>query len=315
MQALTWLLSVLCGMAVIDGFHQTASIVTPRLTRTSLLDGSKPYSGPEQSFEEMIAGVQNVELGLNVMVGASTLGDGEAGLGVFVAVSDEVEQSTVKQGQPLMGYSKGTFIDNAEEAGDKTVAWLFTGVDQAIFFEKELMTLKDAMGIISNRHDVDDMTDLLLGHKLFFDEEAGDLAVTADEFFARRYFVPHEVAARLASGVDVEEAKEQGVSADEIYHGIDVSNMGMYVNDLAYSAGMTMHDYLDSSADKNILAIVWRLEDQDSVLYPSWPVVVTKRDVVFDNREVTMEMGLEYNWKYWHAYELKQKGSEGSEEG
>ena len=262
----------------------------------------------------MIAGVQNEELGLNVMVGSSTLGDGAAGLGVFVAVSEEVEQTTVKEGQPLMGYSKGTFIESAEDAGDKTVAWLFSGVNQAIFFEKELMTLKDAMGIVSNRHDLDDMTDLLLGHKLYFDEEIEDLAVTADESFVRRYFVPYEVAAQLASGVDIDKAQAQGVSSEDIYYGIDVSNMGMYVNDLAYHPGISMSEYLSRSAAENILAIVWRLEDQGGVLYPSWPVVVAKRDVVFSNREVCMEMGLEYNWKYWHAYELKQKEKEKEKE-
>ena len=163
-------LLILCILQESESFYRTTFRVRANVL-SSALQSDEPYKGPVQDFTEMIAGVQNEELGLNVMVGSSTLGDGAAGLGVFVAVSEEVEQTTVKEGQPLMGYSKGTFIESAEDAGDKTVAWLFSGVNQAIFFEKELMTLKDAMGIVSNRHDLDDMTDLLLGHKLYFDEE------------------------------------------------------------------------------------------------------------------------------------------------
>ena len=279
-----------------------------------LHDSTECYVGPCQSFEEMIAGVENEELGLSVMVGQSTLGDGAAGLGVFVAISDGVEETSIKQGQPLIGYSKGTFINTAEAAGDKTVAWLFSGVDQAIFFEKELMTLRDAMGIISDRHNQEDMSGSVLGHTLYLDEETDYLGVCADESFTKRYFVPYEVAARLADGIDVEGAKDKGVAPEDIYYGIEASNMGMYCNDLAYYPGIDEDTYVKTSDQKNVLAIVWRLEDQDGVLYPTWPVVVTKQNITFNNRDECFEVGLQYSWKYWHAHELKQQEEEEEED-
>jgi hypothetical protein len=260
--------------------------------------GKVTFRGPLGEYKDMIAGVQNAQLGLDILVGPSTIAG--AGYGVFAALSDEVQSVEVKEGQPLMGYSKGTFTSDADKGGDKTVAWNFHTVDQAIFFEKELMTIKDALGIISNRHDATEMTDLLLGHKLYYDEEEKEVAIRADEEFNRRYFVPHEVEATLAEGVDPTE--RAGCGAEDIYHGIGVSNMGSYLNDLAYEPGVSMEAYITKSAAANQCAIVWRIEDKCGQLYPTWPVVVAaKNDMVFDNTEA-MELGLEYNWRYWHAF-------------
>ena len=263
------------------------------------------YTGPSQNFEEMIAGVENEELGLHVMVGQSTLGNGAAGLGVFVAVSDGVQETSIKQGQPVIGYSKGTFIDNSESAGDKTVAWYFTGVNQAIFFEKELMTLRDALGIISDRHELQDMSHAVLGHTLHLEEDRKNLAIRASESFTMRYFVPYEVAAQLSDGIDAEEGKLTSIPPEDIYYGIEASNMGMYCNDLAYYPGIDEKSYISASDEKNVLALVWRLKDEDGVLFPTWPVVVAKRDITFNNQDQCFEVGLGYNWKYWSAYELK----------
>ena len=265
------------------------------------------FYGPEQSFEEMIAGVQNEELGIDVMVGSSTIPT--AGLGVFVCVSDGIESSEVKRGTPLVGYSKGTFIDHALDMGDKTVAFLINRPNAAVFFEKELMTIKDSVCLVADRHNVQDMEDVLLGHKLFYDSEAQDIAFAPDESFVRRYFVPNEVAANLSEGVCVSEAITDGVSPNDVFYGIDVSNMGMYFNDLAYSPGISETEYRQQSAEKNAVAIVWRLEDNDGILIPTWPVVVSTRRLVFTN-SCPMEMGLEYNYKYWAAAEAKEKESE-----
>jgi hypothetical protein len=270
-----------------------------RESKDSIDSAKDTFRGPLGEYKDMIAGVQNAQLGLDILVGPSTIAG--AGYGVFAALSDEVQSVEVKEGQPLMGYSKGTFTSDADKGGDKTVAWNFHAVDQAIFFEKELMTIKDALGIVSNRHDAAEMTDLLLGHKLYYDEEEKEVAVRADEEFNRRYFVPHEVEATLAESVDPT-AESAGCSAEDIYHGIDVSNMGSYVNDLAYERGVSMEAYTTKSATANQCAIVWRIEDKGGVLCPTWPVVVAKSDMVFDNTEA-MELGLEYNWRYWHAFE------------
>ena len=270
---------------------------------------SQCFRGPEQSFDEMIAGVQNAELGIDIFVGTSTI-SGEAGLGVFACVSEGIESSEVKRGTPLVGYSKGTFIDQAENAGDKTVAFLINRPDAAIIFEKELMTAKDAIGIVSTRHKLEDLEDILIGHKLFYDESTEDIAFTSDESFLNRYFVPNEVAAKIAEGVNIDmdtsDFGSQGLSPQEIYFGIDVGNMGMYVNDLAYTPNMSEEEYLSSSSALNCLAIVWRLEDNDGVLIPTWPVVVNTKPLQFDNSR-PMEMGLEYNYRYWSAAELKQR--------
>lgn len=272
--------------------------------RANADNGQICFEGPEQIFEEMIAGVQNVELGIDIMVGTSTIP--VAGLGVFVCVSEGIESSEVKKGTPLTGYSKGTFIDHAEDVGDKTVAFLINRPDAAVIFEKELMTAKDAIAIVAERHELKEMEDILLGHKIYYDSEAEDIAFTPDESFVRRYFVPNEVAAKLAEDVDVDSATTDGVSPDDIYYGIEVSNMGMYCNDLAYSPGISEADYRQQSQILNALAIVWRLEDDGALLIPTWPVVVNTKSLVFTN-PAPMELGLEYNYRYWAAAELKER--------
>jgi hypothetical protein len=52
-------------------------------------------------------------------------------------------------------------------------------------------------------------------------------------------------------------------------------------------------DYLQASAEKNVLQLVWRMEADaaQEALAPSWPVVFTSRSVVFSNSE-PMELGL-----------------------
>ncbi len=296
-----------------NAYGRRSALQSQRTRSLSLAqDGRTNFYGPEQNFEEMIAGVQNAELGIDIMVGSSTIP--AAGLGVFACLSEGIEQSDVKMGTPLVGYSKGTFIDQAEDVGDKTVAFFINRPNAAVFFEKEFMTAKDAIGLVADRHDLQEMENVLLGHKIFYDSEAQDIAFTPDESFLRRYFVPHEVAATLCEDVDIDEAKTEGVSPDDVYYGIDVSNMGMYVNDLAYFPGISESHYRVQSAEKNSAAIVWRLEDSGGVLVPTWPVVVSTKHLVFTNTS-PMELGLEYNYKYWAAAEAKEKEKEKEKEG
>ena len=52
---------------------------------------------------------------------------------------------------------------------------------------------------------------------------------------------------------------------------------------------------------KNILSLVWRVEmDSEGIFVPTWPVLMTTRDIVLKNLE-PMEIGLQYSWKYWQA--------------
>ena len=70
---------------------------------------------------------------------------------------------------------------------------------------------------------------------------------------------------------------------------------------MAYEGdNMLVKDYIIKSTQANILEIVWRMDINDKVLVPTWPVVVLSRDIKFNNRE-PMECGIHYSWRYWVA--------------
>lgn len=113
----------------------------------------------------------------------------------------------------------------------------------------------------------------------------------------------------------------------------------MYANDLAYYTGSTEASY-ERNSELNALQLVWRMELQDQVkaidfssmsimhhqlyavglhnctsvqlngflflivpiqkLVPTWPLVITLRDLLLQNSD-PMEVGIQYSWKYWKA--------------
>lgn len=261
--------------------------ISKRTDRFRLYEG---FGGVQRSYDEMVAGVENEALGLTICVGPSSIPN--AGYGLFACLNDGVESSELKQGTPLVGYSRGKFT--AEFDGDKTVGYNFFGVDQAIVFEKELMTIFDAIGIISNRDtDCEDLTHIVEGHILQYDHETEDLVVEADDAYPDRYFIPDDAPTDNGNGE---------------YKGIDVMNMGMYANDLAYQPQIELETYYDTSLTKNILHLAWRMESKDGKLKPTWPVIVLSQPTKFENDKSKMvELGLEYNYRYWAAYEKNRE--------
>ena len=256
-------------------------------------DGFRLYEGfgeIKRSYDDMVAGVQNEGLGVNICVGPSSIPN--AGYGLFVCLNDGVESSEMKQGTPLIGYSRGKFTSNFD--GDKTVGYRFSSVDQAIVFEKELMTIFDAIGIISNRDtDCEDLTHIIEGHILQYDHETKDLVVEADDDYPDRYFVPDDAPTD---------------ENNEDYKGMDVMNMGMYANDLAYHPKIELETYYDTSLTKNILHLAWRMESKGGKLCPTWPVIILSQPTKFENTKDNMvELGLEYNYRYWTAYEKNRE--------
>ena len=102
----------------------------------------KEFSGPKSTLDEMVAGIENDELGINVVVGPSEV----AGLGLFVCVSEDVDEVKLASGTPIVGYSKGEFGTDAN--GDKTVSFVVESPRQAVFFEKKLMPVVSVRRVI-----------------------------------------------------------------------------------------------------------------------------------------------------------------------
>jgi hypothetical protein len=82
-----------------------------------------------------------------IMVGPSSTG---AGRGLFVALNPGVDRTVLPKGTPIGGYSKaGTW--ERESSGDKCVAYAFSGLEVGVFFEKELVSLLEAVRVLAGR--------------------------------------------------------------------------------------------------------------------------------------------------------------------
>lgn len=239
------------------------------------------YNGPIGSFEQVTQGFELDQLGLNLMLGKSVVADGK---GLFVSVVDDAEETFIPMGTVLCGYSKGSFA--VEASSDKTVGYLFNDVNNLVIFNKEIMPLFDAITIVSEK--AKNLTSVVLGHLLCSLDEMEDshsLSILPDiSCGGKNYFVPDVV--------------EDG----------GIANVGLFANDLAYNPQVKdEEEYLLSSKSKNSLVLIWRMEFDDNVLRPTWPVVVFKEDTIFRNRE-PMEIGIQYSWSYWKAVRDKNLG-------
>lgn len=258
------LLSVLCAILT---QVLTAKIFPPRLSSRKAYD-SCFFS----TFDAMEAGVEIQDIGLTVYVGKSIAAPGR---GLFVSINEEGEVF-LPRGTPVCGYSRGKFTDQAD--GDKTVAFLLTNVRLGVIYEKELMPLYKAIGKL----ELKDLTHALVGHILEYDQAIGEILCIPDESFRDRYFIPDE---------NLENQWRPG-------------SIGIYANDLAYDANLTKTQevYEQESKRKNILQLVWRVEkNEQGQLTPTWPVVVTKDDVLLTNAKFPLEVGIQYSWRYWEA--------------
>lgn len=168
----------------------------------------------------------------------------------------------------------------------KSVGFLFganSADSTAVFYNKQLMTLGDALWIAYQERCKDGTTktnNLLFGHHVEIDKETSSVSVDADKEFSSRIFIP-------------DTTEEDQFAA---------TSLGVYANDLAYDPDSTEEQYFKTSERNNILQLVWRLanDEKNGMLVPTWPVVVARQDVRLLNT-VPMEVGLQYGFNYWNA--------------
>lgn len=165
------------------------------------------YSGPKKSMEDMLSGVTIDNLGIRVLIGPSTLVNG--GLGLYLSVADDVDETILSRGEIICGYSKGSFVQDA--IGSKSVAFAFSSLDTGVIFNKKLQSLEEAMNEACLLSDSDKLTNIIEGHLLLLDESDGCIKIYLDpEYEGGRYFIPEDDNA------------------------IGPGYYGMYANDLAY---------------------------------------------------------------------------------
>lgn len=237
------------------------------INEEALLD----YQGPYSDFSLMEAGCVIEDLGLEILVGESTQPNG--GRGLFIALQEGCSEVTLPRGTPICGYSRGTFTDQGQ--GDKTVAFAFYSTKTGVIYDKKLMSLLKVINYVTNS--TDDLSRVIDGHQLYFDEEEADIGIMPLEEYPNRYFIPDETT------------------------DWNPSRYGMYANDLGYNEDInTAEAYIANSVKNNILQIVWRVHLEDGVFKPTWPVVILSQDVRFTN-DLPMEVGIQYSWRYWLA--------------
>ena len=160
----------------------------------------------------------------------------------------------------------------------------------AVFFNKELISLKKAISNVANKRDI--LIDAVKDHSLYFDNENEKIIIIPNIENANNYFIPFE---------DIDE-NDKDWSANR---------MGIYANDLAYHPNITEEEYNNTIREKNILQLVWRMEVKDDTLHPSWPVVIVNKDLKITNT-FPMEVGVTYSFRYWKAAAMASKSSSSS---
>lgn len=208
------------------------------------------YNAPCLSIDDVVAGCTIENLGLSVFVGPSICmaEAGIDGLGLYLALADDVDQTDLASGTVICGYSKGNFHGTA--SGDKCVAFAFCSTKVLVFLNKKLMSLAEAIDLLEQAGNPDfDLTYAVYGHLV--SRDGSDYTIAPDPGFNEdRYFIP---------------TSDQSPA---------IINMGMMANDLAYSIDIQNEDeYKRVAAEKNVLSLAWRLEVVgDKMLHPSWPV-------------------------------------------
>lgn len=238
------------------------------------------YSGPTLPFEKMVNGFDVLELGLIIAAGPSTVP--KSGMGMFICCDEYTDEVLVPSGTVVCGYSNsGVLKDKA--SGDKTVAYYFDSLDQGCVFQKRVLSLRKVL------NDDADAELRVLGHSIDPDDENKFIFDTDPSI--TRHFVPAEF--------DLNDQKR-----------FSPQEMGVLANDLGFSGIDTSEESYRRDNDQfNILELVWRLEqskDDARLLVPTYPVIITMRDILFKNLE-PMEVGLSYGWGYWQQTMLQEK--------
>eukprot|EP01031_Cornospumella_fuschlensis_P030267 gene30267-36576_t len=214
------------------------------------------------------------ELGVDLFVGPSVVADG---MGLFLALQSDVEEAIIPAHTVICGYAKGVFSKEAS-MGDKDVGFEFSNTSVWVVYNKQILPLQEVIRqVAKERRRPDDFTSIIAGHIVESSTSDSEMTIypnKSDQSF-QSIFVPHESSE------------------------FTLASAGMYANDLAYSPTLLcQEDYDIIKQEKNVLGLIWRLENDGMHLRPSWPVVLTYRDVRLRNHQ-PMEMGVSYGWKWW----------------
>jgi hypothetical protein len=242
----------------------------------------EPYVADDDDDVDAVSPMEGIleltELGLDIAIGPSTIVPGQFGL--YCRCIHSVDSVTLPECTLLCGYAKpGTFLDT--DVGDKTVGFVLQSGTTAIFFERQLMTVQDALSKAATEYGNGSCG--LAGHELSLSEKDESILLQPVANGYKRYFCPNE----------------------EKVDPIPIQNYGQYCNDLAWnqlSPPSNSDEYMEKSRIHNCVQLVWRLEYDSATqcLVPTWPVSVTTHDVRFENHNF-MELGTRYGWKYWQA--------------
>ena len=266
-----------------DAFYVLPQSSRPTIRPPVLSASIEEFSGPVISGDddtttaaELLCSLELEELGLILSVAKSTVATGT--LGLFCRISDTVDETTLPALTLLAGYAKGQF--HYQDQGDKTVGFSIVSMDAPVFFQRQLMTIEQALAASSCMTATESTEEVkLAGHDVYYDEEEEKIVVvpTNDPPFAR-YFVPND--------------------DDEM----NVTNFGQYCNDRAFVTGIGPVEYASRCETENCVRLAGRLEYDETakMLKPSWPVSILSRDMMFCNRE-PIELGTTYGWNYWNA--------------
>lgn len=287
------------------------------VTNTIIYDGPILPSDIEEN--DILAGIQLQELGIDLVVAPSTVAEGT--LGLFMGLSYGVEKATLPKMTLLCGYS-GKTEDNGgsfQEAdiGDKTVGFFIRSPQTAVFYNQQLMSIEDALKMAATQStnnigkEEDTKSDVnycgLLGHEIEITVNSNDdntshqehqiMIHPVDDGFPR-YWVPSQMNQHMLESPADEESNDS--TSD-----LSIQNLGQFCNDLAWDYSDppdSMEEYKKRSSQKNIIQLIWRIEFdlEGNCLKPSYPVSVFSQDVVVEKEEL-MEIGTRYGWNYWQA--------------
>eukprot|EP00586_Coscinodiscus_wailesii_P018848 CAMPEP_0172514130 /NCGR_PEP_ID=MMETSP1066-20121228/257608_1 /TAXON_ID=671091 /ORGANISM="Coscinodiscus wailesii, Strain CCMP2513" /LENGTH=243 /DNA_ID=CAMNT_0013294665 /DNA_START=235 /DNA_END=963 /DNA_ORIENTATION=+ len=241
-----------------------------------------------ENANDIIAGISLPEIGIDLAIAPSKIAPQQMGL--YLSLSPDVDSVALPALTLICGYSRtGTFHQN--DVGDRTVGFSFSSSsidDTGVFYERQLMSIRDALEMAAEMKGVEFGEVELAGHVLVQLDEGRVELYPAVEYendgggFAR-HFVPDLVNKGLArsatsdSGDDNEESPSFGNDNE-----LSVQNFGQFCNDLAWSytnPPQSATEYEKLSEKKNVVQLIWRLEldDENNVLKPSWPVSVTSK--------------------------------------
>jgi hypothetical protein len=256
------------------------------------------YHGPILPPDsDIVAGISLGELGLDVAIAPSTVMT--TGMGLYVRLSDpDISSATIPSATLLCGYSRlGSF--EPSDIGDKTVGFVIRSPQTAVFYERQLMSIVDALEMAARDSSKNGGCGLV-GHALQMNDEndkgGEEIQITPVDDGFPRYFVPQKADKGTGSESDNDNEKEE----------FSVQNFGQFCNDLAWDYSnppSSPEEYSSRSAAQNVVELTWRLEYDSEIncLKPSWPVSVLKQDVTFTNQYDFMEIGTQYGWTYWQA--------------